>query len=133
MDRRRSVTEVGSMPVREVFARVVLLAFLLTPTDCSRIKSRQDGATRSTSAPALAGLMQAPQRRPLQPQETTPEIEQRAKEILDAKQDAPMGTEVPFEIDGRAYVARIEEHYHEPGGPLRPWGHHRGVTVYRAE
>jgi hypothetical protein len=122
------------MPLREVFAPVVLLALLLTPTDCSRIKSRQaGGASRGTSPPALAGLTEAPQRRPLQPQETTPQIEQRAKEILDAKHDSPIGTEVPFDIDGRAYVARIEEHYHEPGGPLRPWGHHRGVTVYHAE
>jgi hypothetical protein len=122
------------MPVREVFVYVVLFALLLTQSDCSRTKSRQGGgATQGTSPPALAGLGQAPQRPPLRPQETTPEIERRAKEILDANDDAPMGTEVSFEVDGRAYVARIEEHYHEPGGPRRPWGHHRGVTVYRAE
>ena len=122
------------MPVREIFARVALLALLLTPTACSRTKSRQAGAeARGASPLLLAGQAQAPGRRPLRPQETTAEIERRAKEILDANSGAEIGTEVPFEIDGRAYVARIEEHYHEPGGQLRPWGHHRGVTVYRAE
>jgi hypothetical protein len=123
------------MPVREVFARVALLSFLLlAPSSCSRSKSRQAGlATQGTPGPLLAGLTEGPRRQPLRPEETTSAIEQRAKEILDANQDAAMGTEVPFEIDGRAYVARIEEHYHEPGGPHRPWGHHRGVTVYRAE
>jgi hypothetical protein len=72
-------------------------------------------------------------RQPLQPGETTPAIEQRAKAILDANREAAIGTELTFEIDGRRYLARIEEHYHEPGGPHRPWGRHRGVTVYRAD
>ena len=123
------------MPVREVFAQVALLFFLVSaPSSCSRTKSRQAGpATQGAPGPMLAGLTEGPRRQPLRPEETTPAIEQRAKDILDANHGAAMGTEVPFEIDGRAYVARIEEHYHEPGGPRRPWGHHRGVTVYRAE
>jgi hypothetical protein len=123
------------MAVREVFAQVALLSFLLlAPSTCSRTKSRPAGpATQGTPGRVLAGLTEGPRRQPLRPEETTPAIEKRAKEILDANHDAAMGTEVPFEIDGGAYVARIEEHYHEPGGPLRPWGHHRGVTVYRAE
>ena len=63
----------------------------------------------------------------------TPEIARRAREILDGNSGAPFGTEVPFEIDGQTYVGRIEEHYHEPGGPRRPWGRHRGVTVYHGD
>jgi hypothetical protein len=70
--------------------------------------------------------------RPVSPGETTPAIEQRAKEILEAHADAPLRTEIPFDNEGKSYIARIEEHYHEPGGPRRPWGPHRGVTVYHA-
>jgi len=74
-----------------------------------------------------------PALRPLQAGEASSEIAQRARQILDENADAPFGTEVPFEIDGRSYVGRIEEHYHEPGGPRQPWGPHRGVTVYHSD
>ena len=70
--------------------------------------------------------------RPVDSDEVTPAIERRASEILSEHAHDPLGTEVPFEIEGRSYVAKIEQHYHEPGGPRRPWGHHRGVTVYHA-
>ena len=63
----------------------------------------------------------------------TREIAQRAREILDANRDVAYGTEVPFEVDGHSYIGRIEEHYHEPGGPKKPWGRHRGVTVYHGD
>jgi hypothetical protein len=63
----------------------------------------------------------------------TTAIAQRARAILDENDGAAFGTEVPFEIDGQSYVGRIEEHYHEPGGPKKPWGRHRGVTVYHAD
>ena len=63
----------------------------------------------------------------------TSPVAQRAREILDANRGAEFGTEVPFEIDGQSYVGRIEEHCHEPGGPKKPWGPHRGVTVYHGD
>ncbi len=81
----------------------------------------------------FAGTTNVPPRRHVRGEEMTREIAQRAREILDANRDAAFGTEVPFDVDGHAYVGRIEEHYHEPGGPKKPWGRHRGVTVYHAE
>jgi peptidoglycan LD-endopeptidase CwlK len=62
--------------------------------------------------------------------EVAPAITAAAKRILKEHHRDPFGTEIPFEADGRAYVARIEEHYHKPGGPLKPWGYHHGVTVF---
>lgn len=32
-------------------------------------------------------------------------------------------------IDGRQVAAWTEWHYHEPGGPVKPWGWHRGITL----
>jgi hypothetical protein len=90
-------------------------------------------ASSKTSKQAFAGTTNVPQRRPVAGAEMTPEIAQRARAILDENSGAPFGTEVPFEIDGQSYIGRIEEHYHEPGGPKKPWGRHRGVTVYHAE
>jgi len=95
------------------------------------------GETRQGSPPiVLAGVANGSPEpddlRPLAPAETTPAIEQRAKELLETHPDAPLKAEMPFEIEGHAYIGRIEEHYHEPGGPKRPWGRHRGVTVYHA-
>jgi hypothetical protein len=81
----------------------------------------------------FAGTTGVPQRRAVRGGEMTPEIAKRAREILDANSGAAYGTEVPFDIDGQSYIGRIEEHYHEPGGPRKPWGRHRGVTVYHAD
>lgn len=42
----------------------------------------------------------------------------------------PYGTLNPFVAsDGRTYATWVEQHYHEPGGSVQPWGFHHGVTV----
>ncbi len=38
----------------------------------------------------------------------------------------PIGTLLPF--DG--YAIQLEWHFHEPEGPVKPWGWHKGATVY---
>ena len=41
--------------------------------------------------------------------------------------------QVEYFIDpdsGRKYAVLIEPHYHEPGGPIKPWGHHPGASVF---
>jgi hypothetical protein len=87
----------------------------------------------SKNSKAYAGTVNVPQRRPVTGAEMTTEIARRARAILDENDGAAFGTEVPFEVDGQSYIGRIEEHYHEPGGPKKPWGRHRGVTVYHAD
>lgn len=42
-----------------------------------------------------------------------------------------LGTERELTIEGVRYVAVVEEHYHEPGGKLRPWGKHHGISMFR--
>ena len=37
---------------------------------------------------------------------------------------------LPFAAsDGKMYAIWVEQHYHEPGGPIKPWGYHHGVTL----
>lgn len=43
-----------------------------------------------------------------------------------------VGDEVAFTVDGERFLARIEEHYHPPGGDKLPWGPHPGVSVFVA-
>ncbi len=50
-----------------------------------------------------------------------------------------MGALTPFSIGDRRYIARVEPHYHPyppPGADTskypKPWGWHKGVTVYKA-
>jgi hypothetical protein len=43
------------------------------------------------------------------------------------------GTEIPFELDGKRYLARLERHYHPPGYVGGPTGWHKGVTVYEED
>jgi hypothetical protein len=125
---------------RALMAFVPCCVSLVLLSACSRQKSAQttsaapQASTASAKPPRLAmGGPVSPGLRHLRGDETTPEVARRAREILDANLSAPFGTEVPFEVDGLSYVGRIEEHYHEPGGSRRPWGRHRGITVYRVE
>jgi hypothetical protein len=42
----------------------------------------------------------------------------------------PYGTLAPFTAsDGKTYATWVEQHFHEPGGPVKPWGLHHGVTL----
>ena len=57
----------------------------------------------------------------------------KANEIIKEHHKKPYGTDIPFELDGKDYVGRIERHYHPPGGELRPWGHHPGCSLFIVE
>ena len=41
-----------------------------------------------------------------------------------------IGTTTKLPAPGRDIVAQIEPHYHPPGGATKPWGWHKGVTLY---
>ena len=64
------------------------------------------------------------------PAETTPEIIAKATELLWANDSAKIGTEFPFVMNGKRYVARMEMHDNPNGDPDRPQGEHKGMTVY---
>lgn len=76
---------------------------------------------------------------PLANGEITPEVSQVAKGLLGGE----MGTQTPFSVDEKRYMARVEPHYHPyppPNATLeeqshyqKPWGPHKGVTVYKAK
>jgi hypothetical protein len=64
------------------------------------------------------------------PAEITPEIVTKATEILWANDSAKVGTEFPFDLNGKHYIARMEMHENLDGDPGRPPGEHKGMTVY---
>lgn len=71
-----------------------------------------------------------PQWRRLLRREVTPGVVASANSII--RSHHTIGEEVPFAVAGRTYLARIEEHYHPPGGDKFPWGPHPGVSVFVA-
>ena len=96
----------------------------------------KDPAIRDLSKSSIPG--HAPEGyMPLGKNETTSEIGQAAQKIL---QTSELGDQVPFTIDGQKYIGRSEPHYHEPPPAgtdpseysryPKPWGWHRGVTIY---
>jgi hypothetical protein len=135
------------MASRSPFSRIVfamptciaLWASVVALGACSHAKAPPQaapptpGPTPTCPKAGYAGTTNVPQRRAIRGEEMTPEVAQRSREILDGNRDTAFGTEVPFEVNGQSYIGRIEEHCHEPGGSRRPWGRHRGVTVYHAE
>jgi hypothetical protein len=70
--------------------------------------------------------------RKLTPEELTPELIRKSTDVL-WKFDSPVGSEIVLEAEGKSFIARFEEHFHEVGGPQRPWGLHKGITLYAAE
>ncbi len=50
--------------------------------------------------------------------------------LLREHSDAKVGALIPTTFDGKTYIARIEIHYHPEGGPVRPWGNHRGISLF---
>jgi len=62
--------------------------------------------------------------------EVTPSLTTWAKKILSEHGQEPIGTQVPFEDSGKNYLGIVEMHYHEPGGPLKPWGPHHGISLF---
>ncbi len=89
------------------------------------------GAAPTGAAPSGAAAEPGERRRPLRPGEMRPDLARKADEVLEAHGAQAIGTEVPFERNGRRYVARIEEHYRDPAdGAAGPTGAHKGVTLY---
>jgi hypothetical protein len=61
-----------------------------------------------------------------------PELRTKASDLRNTAGFTSMayGTLTPFTAsDGNTYATWIEQHYHEPGGPVKPWGLHHGVTL----
>jgi hypothetical protein len=112
--------------LRRLFMRsVVVVACVLSGAwlgaSCARSDEGRDGPALVASAEASALGEKA---------EVTPELAKKAEEILNANPGAELGTTVRFELDGKAYIGRFEEHDNPEGEPGRPAGKHKGVTVY---
>lgn len=86
-------------------------------------------STPSSPSPIARGQQQAPIPG-YAPAKPTPAVVAKANEVL--RGGLPIGSTVPFEADGKRYIARVEWHKHAatdnvPDG-LKDW--HRGVTIY---
>src|SRR4051812_7698274 len=42
----------------------------------------------------------------------------------------PMGSVWVFRYLERGYAVILEVHYHPPGGPIKPWGKHKGASLF---
>ena len=85
---------------------------------CSRAEAG-DNATNPSAAKNAGDVSETDRKA-----EVTPEIAERAKKILEQHAGAPIGTEIPFTLGGKRYIARIEKHEDAEKGE------HKGVTVY---
>ena len=65
--------------------------------------------------------------RRLASREVTPDVLAFANSALGAIGSRPYGTTMASS-DGRV-MAMVEQHFHEPGGPVKPWGLHHGITL----
>lgn len=73
---------------------------------------------------------------PLGKGESSRDIGSAARQILNSSE---LGDQTPFKIGDRLYMGRTEPHYHphpppgaDPSKYPKPWGWHKGVTVFKA-
>lgn len=45
------------------------------------------------------------------------------------KANASLGTQEYKTVNGKHLLFTVEPHYHEPNGPVKPWGWHKGASV----
>lgn len=99
------------------------------PSSSAAAASLYDEPPTAPSAPIARGQQQAPIPG-YAPAKPTPAVVAKANEVLRGGQ--PIGSSVPFEADGKRYIARVEWHKHPAtdnvSAGLKDW--HRGVTVY---
>jgi hypothetical protein len=67
--------------------------------------------------------------RRLSDEEVHPPLQRLAVEVLRRYQNEPIGTDIRFNYEGQEYVARLEEHFGEPGTD-GPAGEHKGVSLF---
>ncbi len=84
------------------------------------VLQREEGRAEPSVAVPLRRLRRA---------EVTRAVAKMARVIIDEHHEEPFGTEISFKIEGKTYVARIERHYHPPGGDKFPWGYHPGASI----
>ena len=96
---------------------------------CSRAEVSERGRVGRDDAPRTPAALKETGRKA----ETSPEVVERAERILAEHGDAPVGTEIPFVLNGTRYVARVEIHDNPGASPGRPPGEHKGITVYVAD
>jgi hypothetical protein len=60
-----------------------------------------------------------------------PAILKEARTFIDrnVKANKPIGHQEFKTVKGRRLLFTIEPHYHEPNGPTKPWGWHKGASV----
>jgi hypothetical protein len=91
------------------------------------------GKQRVTEAPKASPKPKPAELRRLKGREMSVPLVKKAREIINEHYKKPFGTDIEFELGGQRYVGRIEQHYHPPGGDLRPWGHHAGCSLFIVE
>lgn len=132
------VASVGCVTIlfrdRETAATAALQRSVPMHSSSPREDSAQRQGSRAGQYYRVEDLPAEPARplRRLNPEELTPKLIRTADEVL-FSQYPPVGTELPIAVDGKTYVGRVEVHFHEVGGPRRPWGRHRGITLYSTE
>ena len=107
-------------------AALVALGFCLTACEMTA-KAAGSGRTagEATGASTEEGTPETRKKAPI-----TPALVEASRRLLAEQHDAPVGSEFPMVVEGKPYLARIEEHDNASGSASRPPGKHKGVTVY---
>lgn len=111
--------------LRAVYGASLALAL----AGCGKVEAAE-GTAPTLAAAAIPQRASSGPLRMVSNGELTAGLQRRARDILEEHADAEVGASIPFRYGGRSYIARIEQHYNPEGGERKPWGWHKGVTLY---
>ena len=124
-----SFSRTGFLPHRPLSSAFTVFGFVLVTTTV--VASCHSNGVASVSNdpdnndPVLGVERAEPtQATDLQPASVSPELTDKSAQLLEQHSNKRVGTEIPFTLNGRRYIGRIEMHE----GPVK--GKHKGLTAY---
>lgn len=123
----------GNMSRKHSIRPVLGALLALALTGCGNLEPVDGHAPPLAAAAIPRGSSSSGSLRPVSNEELTPELQRRARDILEENAGAAVGATISFRAGGQRYVARIEEHYNPEHGDREPKGWHKGVTLYTRE
>src|SRR5688572_22009230 len=97
-----------SFPLAETVARAALMALGAASVACEMVAKAEGGGRAASERVRASNEERTPETRKKAP--ITPALVAASQRLLGGHHEAPIGSEFPIVVEGKAYLARIEEH-----------------------
>lgn len=128
----RGATVTSATPARSITPAFTAVASTHTAVSSAAAFPAVAPASSSAAVESISASAPrcAPTLRRIKTRELSAETIQISATIVREHYKDPIGTEIAFDSGNRRFVGRIERHYHEFDSEGRPWGFHKGCSLF---